>query len=86
MFYFKILVQLIPFLFSLVKSAEVAFDKEKSGPDKKKAVKEGITAMFEGASEVSTGGQKDVFTEVKPLFELVIDKGIDLAASMLFKK
>ena len=84
--YFAILIKLIPFIFSLVKAAEVVFDKEKAGPEKKAAVKEGLTAMFDGAKEASTGGQKETFEAVKPLFDTVIDKGIDLAATMLFKK
>ena len=84
--WFSIFVKLVPFLFSLVKAAEVAFSKEKAGLEKKAAVKEGLTAMFDGAKEVSTGGQADTFKEVEPLFDSVIDKGIDLAATMLFKK
>ena len=84
--YFAILIKLIPFIFSLVKAAEVVFDKEKAGSEKKTAVKDGLTAMFDGAKEASTGGQKETFETVKPLFDTVIDKGIDLAAMMLFKK
>ena len=83
--YFAILLKLIPFLVSMVKSAEVAFkDEEKSGAKKKKAVTEGFTAMFDGAAEVSTGGQKETFTALKPLFDSVIDKGIDLIVTLLF--
>ena len=84
--YFAIFIKLIPFIFSLVKAAEVAFNKEKAGPEKKAAVKEGLTAMFDGAKEASGGGQKATFEDAEPLFDAVIDKGIDLAATMLFKK
>ena len=83
---FNILIKLVPFIFSLVKAAEVAFAKEKAGAEKKAAVKEGLTAMFDGAKEASTGGQKETFEQVEPLFDAVIDRGIDLAATMLFKK
>ena len=65
--YFAILIKLIPFIFSLVKAAEVVFDKEKAGSEKKTAVKDGLTAMFDGAKEASTGGQKETFEAVKPL-------------------
>ena len=76
MFYFKILVKLLPFLFSLVKTVEIATDKEKAGPEKKEAVKDGIMSMFEGAKEVSTGGQKETLEAIGPLFDTVIDKGL----------
>lgn len=83
--YFMIFMKLVPFIFSLVKAAETAFSKEKVGPEKKAAVKTGITAVFDGANEVSTGGQKETFESIKPLFDSVIDKAIDLAAMLLFK-
>lgn len=82
----SILLKLIPFIFSLVKAVETTIDKEKAGPEKKAAVKEGLTAMFDGAKEVSTGGQKETLESIEPLLNTVIDKGIDLAATMLFKK
>ena len=83
--FFAILIKLIPFLFSMVRAAEIVIDKEKSGVEKKAAVKEGVTAMFDGAKDVSTGGQKETFEVVDPLFDAIIDKGVDLAATMLFK-
>jgi len=84
--FFNILIKLIPFIFTLVKAAEAAINKEKAGAEKKAAVKDGLTAMFDGAKTVSTGGQKETFEMAEPLFDAVIDKGIDLAAAMLFKK
>jgi len=85
-YYFAILIKLIPFICSLAKVAEVAFSTEKAGSEKKLAVKDGLTAMFDGVKEASTGGQKETFEKVEPLFDAVIDKGIDLATTMLFKK
>jgi len=82
MYYFNIFVKLIPFIFQAIVAAQAAFGKGE-GPAKKAAVKGGITAMFEGAKEVSTGGQRETLEKVTPLFEAVIDKGIDLGATLV---
>jgi len=83
--FFVIFTKLIPFIFQLVRAAETLTDKAKAGPEKKAAVKEAVTAVFEGAKEASTGGQKETLEAVEPLFDAVVDKGTDLAAALLFK-
>ena len=83
--FFILLAKLIPFIFALVKAAEVIIDKKGAGEEKKAAVKIGVTAIFDGIKEVSAGGQKETFEKVEPLFDAVLDKGIDLAASMIPK-
>ena len=80
--FFQIFLKLIPFIFEAVRAAQTAFGPGE-GPAKKAAVKEGIAAMFAGAKEVSTGGQKETLANVEPLFGAVLDKGIDLAATLM---
>ena len=80
--YFQIFLKLIPFLFQAVQAAQAAFGKGE-GAAKKEAVKGGVAAMFAGAKEVSTGGQKETLENIEPLFDAVLDKGIDLAATLL---
>ena len=84
--FFNIIVKLIPFIFELVRSAEILCDKEKAGAEKKAAVKAGVSAMFEGAKAASTGGQKETLDKASPLADALIDKGIDLAAALIDKK
>ena len=87
MYYFNILIKILPFLSVLVKAAELAFaDKVKAGPEKKEAVKAGMNALFDGVRESSTGGQKETLEKLDPLFEAIVDKGIDLAATIHFGK
>ena len=80
--FFTIFLKLVPFIMQAVVAAQAVFSQGE-GPAKKAAVKEGITAMFQGAKEVSTGGQKETLDNVAPLFDAVIDKGIDLAATLI---
>lgn len=78
--YFKLFMKLIPFIFQLVVAAEVFFAKTGTGAEKKAAVLTGVKAMYDGAQEVSTGGQKETLDTLEPL----VDKTIDVAAAMLF--
>ena len=78
--YFKLFMELIPFIFELVAAAEKFFDKSGSGADKKAAVLTGVKAMYNGAQDVSTGGQKETLDTLEPL----VDKAVDVAAAMLF--
>lgn len=82
--FFTIFAKLLPFIFQAVKVAEVMTNEKSKGPEKKAAVKLGVNAVFDGWKEASTGGQKETAEKAEPLFEALTDKGIDLAASMLF--
>lgn len=83
MYYFKIFMQLIPFIFQAVKAAESYFsDESKSGPKKKAAVKSAVEALFDGAVEVSTGGQRETLKKLEPL----VDKAIDVGVAFAFPK
>lgn len=83
--FITVFIKLVPFIFQLVKAAETLTDKAQAGAEKKEAVKAGAKAMLDGWKEVSTGGQKETAEKVEPLAEALIDKGVDLAAAMLFK-
>jgi len=80
--FFTIFLKLIPFIFQAIVAAQAAFGPGE-GPAKKQAVKDGVVAMFEGAKEVSTGGQLETLEKVTPLFDAVIDTGIDLGATLV---
>lgn len=73
---------LIPVIIELIRMMEKLFTKEKSGAEKKTAVIDGVMAIFSGVENVSTGGQKETLTVLKPLVSPVID----LFASQLFPK
>ena len=80
--FFQIFLKLVPFVFQAIVAAQAAFGPGE-GAAKKAAVKEGISVMFAGAKEVSTGGQKETLDKITPLFDAVIDKGIDLAVTLV---
>ena len=80
--FFQIFIKLIPFIIQAIVAAQAAFGPGE-GAAKKEAVKSGVVALFEGAKEVSTGGQKETLDRLTPLFDAVIDKGIDLGATLV---
>ena len=74
MSYFKIFIQLLPYLFELIKQAEAFFaDKPKSGPEKKAAVLEAVESIINGTMAVVTGGAADTWTKLRPLIEKTVD-------------
>lgn len=78
--YFQLFVKLVPFIFQAVMAAEKFSSGSGSGAEKKAAVKEGVTALYAGAKDISTGGQKETLETLDPL----VDKAIDVAAAFLF--
>lgn len=58
-------VNLVPMVISLIKIAEVIFDKKKSGPEKKSFVINqalyGLAGLPSAMSAISTGGQKQTW-------------------------
>lgn len=76
----QLFVQFIPLILELMRMMEKIFTKEKSGVEKKAAVIEGVTAIYEGVQNISTGGQAETLIAVKPL----ISPAIDIFASQLF--
>ena len=80
--FLSVITKLVPFIIQLAIAAEHYFKETSSGADKKAAVKSGVKAIFDGAAEASTGGQKETFTGIEP----VVDKAIDIVASLLFPK
>lgn len=77
---FQLFIKLVPFIFQAVQAAEKYFNETGSGAEKKAAVKEGVAALYDGAKDVSTGGQKETLETLDPL----VDKAIDVAAAFLF--
>ncbi len=75
-------IQLMPLILELMKMAEKIFTKEKSGAEKKAAVIEGVNAIYDGVHGISTGGQAETLTAIKPL----VAPTIDIFASQLFPK
>lgn len=80
--YFQLFIKLVPFIFQAVVAAEQYFKDAGSGAEKKAAVKEGVAALYAGAKDISTGGQRETLETLDPL----VDKAIDVAATFLFSK
>lgn len=72
-------IQLIPYVFELVKLAEKYLGPG-TGMQKKEMVTEGAKVAVDAVSNVSTGGQKDTWGAIGPLVSSVID----FAAGFLF--
>lgn len=77
--WFTFVIKILPFIFELMKMAEKAFrDKPKSGEEKKELVMEGAEAVIGGIVEVSTGGQKETWEEIKEPVSNIIDYSTDI--------
>lgn len=79
---FELFLKLMPIIIELMKMAEKVFAKEKSGVEKKEAVINGVNAIYGMAEGMSTGGQKETLTTVKPL----VSPTIDVLAGFMFPK
>lgn len=73
--YLTLIVQLIPLIIKLIEFAEKYFTTPGSGADKKAFVIETIKAVYNGAQEVSTGGQAETLDKLEPLLDPVINFG-----------
>ena len=80
--WFKMAMQLLPFVLRLMGIAEKFVSKPGSGAEKKELVKAGTKAVVEAVGSVSTGGQKETWENI----ESVIDPAIDVASAFMFPK
>jgi len=78
--YITLIVQLIPLIIKLIEFAEKYFTTPGSGTDKKAFVIETVKAVYNGAQEVSTGGQAETLEKLEPLLDPVVNFG----AALLF--
>ena len=77
-----LLIQALPYIIQLVMLAEKLFSGEaQTGAQKKTFVLAALQAIFSGMKQVSTGGQKETWTELEQPVSMIVD-GI---AGILFK-
>jgi len=80
--YVAILQLILQLVALFVKEAQKKHPEEGAGAIKKEEVTDGINAIFSTLESISTGGQAETLTKIKP----IVSPAIDVFASFLFPK